>query len=146
MIVILLGSDDAAAWAAQGARAEEDVFPLTKDPSFFTGKKPSAVIFPDGSRLPAASWKSVVELVLQDCIRDQERKKSLMKLWNQICGTKRIILGSSCRGMRRPIRLGRNLYVRAEYSTRDLLRLLSQRILPAVGCDCGGIQVAVRRR
>lgn len=146
MIVILLGSDDAATWAAQGTGTEEDVFPLTKDPSFFTGKKPSAVIFPDGRRFPVASWKNMAELVLKDCIRDQERKKNLMKLRNQISGTKRIILGSSREGMQRSIRLGRNLYVRAEYSTKDLLRLLSQTILPAVGYDCGGIQVVLRRR
>ena len=69
-----------------------------------------------------------------------------MKLRNKVCGKKRVILGSSPEGMQRPLRLGRNLYVRTEYSTKDLLSLLNQKLLPAAGYDCRGIRVILRKQ
>lgn len=37
----------------------EELYPLTKTPSFFKGRRPVAVIFPDGTRVRTPSWKSL---------------------------------------------------------------------------------------
>lgn len=123
----------------------EEIYPLAKNPSFFKGRRPVAVIFPDGTRVRAPSWKSVVEAVLKDCDRDEDRHAALMSLRNRVYGSSRIILGDSAEEMQSPIALNPEMYVEAHYDVQSLLRITLTRILSVVGYDYSGIQVAVRK-
>ncbi|MCI9120593.1 MAG: hypothetical protein HFG00_03580 [Oscillibacter sp.] len=121
----------------------ELLYPLTMDPCFFKGKRPRAIIFPDGTRVETVSWKKLSETLLKTCAEDPEKRKSLRKLRNQIRGRTRTILGSSPAGMFSPVRLGQQLYFETNYSAEYLVKITTKRILDAVDFDYSGIWVAL---
>lgn len=123
----------------------EEIYPLAKNPSSFKGRRPLAVIFPDGTRVRTPSWKGVVEAILKDCDRDENRHEALMSLRNRIYGSSRIILGDSADEMQSPIAVAPKLFCEAHYDVCTLLRITLTRILSVVGYDYSGIQVAVRK-
>jgi len=124
----------------------EEVYPLTTSPGIFKGKRPIAVIFPNGERVTTPTWKRLVETVIKRCNEDQTKHNGLMRLRNQIQGRDRTLLGSSVEGMRSPILIDKGLYLETHYDTESLLRIMTGRILDAVGYDYENIKVAIRRK
>lgn len=49
---------------------ESPTLPLHTDPSVFKGKKPEAVLFPNGQSVSTPTWKAAVLAILQDCNAD----------------------------------------------------------------------------
>nr|WP_325204472.1 hypothetical protein [uncultured Oscillibacter sp.] len=123
----------------------EDIYPLTKTPSFFRGRRPVGVIFPDGTRIRTTSWKGVVEAVLKDCNQTPGMHDSLMELRNRVYGNSRIILGDSSEEMKSPITICPEIYFEAHYDVESLLRITLTRILSVIGYDFSGIKVVVRK-
>ncbi len=124
----------------------ESIYPLCMDPSFFKGKAVVAVIFPDGVRRETPTWKKMVETVMKRCNDDADKHDVLMELRNRVQGRSRQLLGKRSAGMRSPIQIDKNLYMETHYDTESLLRIMTVRILDAVGYDYSGIQVAIRSR
>lgn len=122
----------------------ENIFPLISGAGFFKGKKPSAVIFPDGKRVSVMTWKKAVEEIMQDCCSKKENLSLLMKLRGIASGKRRNFLYSDGSGMRSPIKIRENLYMESHYDTESLLRIMTTRILDVVGYDYSGIQIAVK--
>ena len=54
-------------------------FSLTMPSSFFKGKKPTAVVFPDGRNIAVSNWKQVVSAIFDDAIKDDTS-------WNSFIG------------------------------------------------------------
>ena len=57
---------------------ESPTLPLHTDPSVFKGKKPEAVLFPNGQSVRTTTWKSAVLAILQDCNADPTMHTYLM--------------------------------------------------------------------
>ena len=122
----------------------ETIMPLCIHSSAFKGKKPIAVIFRDGSRENVLNWKNVVSVILNDCIKDKNKKQQLYRLTGRISGRNRVLLSSSKLNMRSPIEIDSNLFMESHYDTETLIRILTTRILDPVGYDYSEIHIAIR--
>lgn len=119
----------------------EVMYPVTNT-SGFKGKKVIAVIL-NGERKITPTWKSAFKLILQDAIKDSNRKQKLYSLCDKLLGRKRTRLSASSQNMRSPIELDNNLYVEAHYDTETLMNLLLQ-ILNEIGYDYTNIKIAIK--
>lgn len=128
----------------EAERRYESIYPLNAGTGIFKGKKPTGVIFADGSRVDVPTWKRAAEEILLNCNSDAERHRKLMDLRGKLLGRDRVFLGSEEGRMRSPVRIDRALYVETHYDTETLLRILTTRILAAVEYDYSGIRIAVR--
>lgn len=108
---------------------------------FFKGKRPIAVILPDGSEIPAKTWKVVAHTILSDCIDDPNRCTRLMNLRGNIYGKERCIIGSNREQMDVPIKICDGLFFETTYDTETLLNVLMTRVLAVVGYDYSSIKI-----
>lgn len=122
----------------------ESIYPLDVATGIFKGKRPTGVIFANGERKECPTWKRVMEEVLKDCCKDAAKRQALMDLRGKILGRNRVLLGSEVGKMRSPIKIADALYVETHYDAETLLRILTTRILDAVGYDHSGIRIAVQ--
>ena len=122
----------------------ESIFPLSADTGIFKGKRPTGVIFADGTREDVPTWKRVFEEIMKQCNSDPERHKALMELRGKVLGRNRVLLGSEKGKMRSPLKIDRALYAETHYDTETLLKILITRILEVVGYDYSGIRIAVQ--
>jgi hypothetical protein len=136
---------ESGAETVERGRAEnyETIYPITTNPAIFKGKRPTGVIF-EGERVNVSKWKTVVEEIMRRCNADAEKHVALMNLRGKIAGRERILLSNDGTAMRSPIEIDKNLYIETHYDTETLLRILTTRILNAVGYDYSNIAVAVR--
>lgn len=122
----------------------ETTYSLNVGTGIFKGKRPTGIIFADGSRKETPTWKRVMEEILKDCCKDRDKHQALMDLRGKILGRNRVLLGSETGKMRSPIKIDEALYVETHYDAETLLRILTTRILDAVGYDYSGIRIAVQ--
>lgn len=130
--------------AAPAQSSYEAVYPLAMEPGVFKGRRPTAVIFPDGHRVQAPTWKRVFVVVLKQCNSNAEKHRALVALCGRVMGRNRVLLDSRKGRMRSPVQIDRSLYAETHYDTETLLRILTTRILDAVAYDYSGIQVALK--
>lgn len=122
----------------------ESIYPLHAGTGIFKGKRPTGVIFADGTREDVPTWKKLFEKILEHCNQDPEKHKALMDLRGKLLGRNRVLLGSEKGNMRSPIKIDRALYVETHYDTETLLKILTTRILSAVGYDYSEICIAIQ--
>jgi len=122
----------------------ELVLPLTVDPAIFKGKKPVGIIFNETERIDITTWKMVVKEILKRCNADPEKHVALMNLRGRASGRDRIFLANNLDNMRSPYMISENLYMETHYDTETLIRVLTSRILDAVGYDYRHVNVAIR--
>ena len=72
----------------------ESCYLLRMDTGIFKGKRPTAVIFPDGLRVDVPTWKKVFEEILKKCNQDDQKHQALMDLRGKLLGRNRVLLGS----------------------------------------------------
>lgn len=130
--------------APKAAAVYESVYSLCVDPGIFKGKRPTGVIFPDGTREDVPTWKRAFEEILKHCNRTSEKHHALMELRGKLLGRNRVLLGSEEGTMRSPVKIDRALYAETHYDTETLLKILTTRILSVVGYDYSGIRIAVK--
>lgn len=121
----------------------ESVYPLCTNIPFFKGKKPSAVIFKDGRRVDAYTWKQVASAILKDCINDHHKKAVLFSMRDKVIGNTRVILSKDGSKMTSPVEIDPELFVETHYDAPALLRTLTNKILDRVGYDYSRISIAV---
>lgn len=122
----------------------ESIYPLRAGTGIYKGKRPTSVIFSDRTRKECPTWKKVVEEILKDCCKTPEKHQKLMNLRGKVLGRNRVLLGSEKGQMRSPVKIDEALYVETHYDAETLLRILTTRILDAVGYDYGRIQISVK--
>lgn len=122
----------------------ESMYPLHVGTGIYKGKRPNGVIFPNGVRVESSTWKKVMEVILKDCCQDPQKRQALMDLRGKILGRNRVLVGSEAGKMRSPLKVDEALYVETHYDAETLLRILTTRILDAVGYDYSKIQIAVK--
>lgn len=123
----------------------ESIYPLTDNPAFFKGKKPTAVIF-DKRRVEVHTWRKVVQTIMQDCISDKRRKALVFSMCGKIAGNKRVILSTNDDTMDNPLKIDENLYLESQYDVETMLKILTLRILEDVGYDYTKISIALRNK
>lgn len=129
---------------ADGRSSDGMTVPIIIHPAFFKGKKPTSTIFPNGEIVPTATWKKVVQAVLDDAIRDESRKQQLLSLRGRVLGRNRAILGADPCDMDQPLRISEGLYLETKYDTQTLLYVLIERVLSPIGYDPIGIRIVLR--
>lgn len=125
-------------------RNYEITYPLSVGAGIFKGKRQLGVIFADGRRTENPTWKSVVEELLKDCCKAPAQRQTLMDLRGKVLGRNRVLLGSETGKMRTPAKIDEPLYVETHYDAETLLRILTTRILDAVGYDYSDICIAIK--
>lgn len=138
--------DDFLLRAESGKTMESDpatAWPMTLPPAWFKGKKPIAVLFPDGEEVPCKTWRQVAAVILQDCNRDETLHERLKEISGKVAGRARTILGKTDRGMNKPIKIDEGIYFESYFDTEYLLKMMSQ-VLDAVGYDYTGLQLRIR--
>lgn len=123
--------------------AFEVKYPLSAGSGIFKGQKPIAVYI-DNKKHDVRTWKQLTEVVLKECIKDENNKKALFGIAGKVSGRKRELLSVTDTAMRSPIKIADNLYMETHYDTETLLRILTSRILAPIGYDYSGVYVAVR--
>ncbi|MBQ8526542.1 MAG: hypothetical protein IJ460_07500 [Clostridia bacterium] len=122
----------------------ESVYPLSVNIAFLRGKRPTGVIFEDGKRVDAATWKQVAEVMLADCITAPNKKSVLTAICERVSGNTRVILSKSKDNMRSPLEIDENLYIESHYDTESLLRVLTTKLFDKVNYNYRGISVVIR--
>lgn len=122
----------------------ESWYPLTAAAGIFKGKKPIGVKFRNGTYIDVPTWKRVVEVILKNCVENEEYKRRLMRIRGRITGRNRVLLDSRPDMMRSPLKIDEELWVETHYDTESLLRILTTRILEVIGYDYSDIAIAVR--
>jgi len=117
------------------------VYPLTNTAGF-KGKKVIAVII-NGEREIVPTWKIAVQKILEEVLKDREKKLKMYQLCDKLLGRKRTRLSSSPTGMRSPLELREDLYVETHYDTETLMNLLLQ-ILNEISYDYSKVQIVVK--
>ena len=124
---------------------ESPTLPLHTDPSVFKGKKPEAVLFPNGQSVRTPTWKAAMLAILQDCNADPAKHTYLMELRGKVMGRQRTILAASPEKMHAPLEIDKGLYMESYYDTASLLYVLKNRVLDEVGYNYSGIRVQLRQ-
>ena len=111
---------------------ESPTLPLHTDPSVFKGKKPEAVLFPNGQSVRTPTWKAAMLAILQDCNADPAMHTYLMELRGKVMGRQRTILAASPEKMHAPLEIDKGLYMESYDDTASLLYLLKDPVLAEV--------------
>lgn len=123
----------------------EQLCSLCESPAFFKGKSVAAVLFPDGTRVEASTWKKFVEIVMRRCNSDPAKHNLLMGMRDCTPGRSRQLLSRVPDNMRSPLMIDDQLYMESHYDTETLLKIMLTRILEPVEYDYHGIYVVLRR-
>ena len=119
-------------------------FSLTMPSSFFKGKKPTAVVFPDGRNIAVSNWKQVVSAIFDDAIKDDNILEQLYRMRNRVYGRSRLLLGDSSSVMNQPLKVADNLFFESKFDTQSLLYVLAERIFKPTGYDLGTIRLRIK--
>ena len=144
LVVRSLQAGDPLPLQETDASPREVILPLCLDLSHFKGRKPMAVIFPDGRRTEVKTWKAAVAAVLQDCANTAPCSERLMAIRGKVMGRDRVILAASPKGMDVPMEIGPELFVEGKFDTASLLYVLTKRILEPVGYSYHSINIQLR--
>lgn len=120
------------------------VLPLDVPSAIFKGKKPIALVFPDGAEVAVPTWKKAAAAIMRDCNDDPRMHESLLYLCGKVSGKLRVILDRTPERMDVPLKIDEGLYLESKYDTESLLTVLTKRVLDVVGYDYHGIMVKYR--
>ena len=124
----------------------ESLYSLTAGSKIFKGTKPTSVIFEDNSCALVSTWKQVVSVIMDRCLKNESNRRRLTELCGKISGRKRSLLARTGGDMRSPMKLCDDLFMETHYDTETLLNVLTNRILGAIGYDYSDIKITIRNR
>ncbi len=119
-------------------------FSLSMPSSFFKGKKPTAVIFPDGRETAVSNWKQTVSTIFDDAAKDNTILDQLYHMRNRVYGRSRLLLGDSPSAMNQPLKIVEGLFFESKFDTESLLNVLAKRIFKPTGYDFGAIRLRIK--
>lgn len=116
---------------------------LSVMPAYFKGKKPLAILYPDGTEVEVHTWKQVASQLMRGCAEDELMAAKLEDLSGKVFGRDRIILGKTEEGMDAPLKIHDHIYLEAKFDTESLLKVITNRIFDPIGYDYRGIRLKV---
>ena len=113
--------DDLIALVQGGEIETESDFELSlcDRPTYFKGKKPVSVIYPDNTEFETSTWKKVAKQLLNECAGDAVMYDRLHRLCDNVSGRDRVLLSESPDGMNSPICFADGMYL----ESNDVFRL-----------------------
>ena len=81
----------------------ETVLPLSAMAAYFKGKKPVAILYPDGMEAPVSTWKKAAVQLLRHCAEDEQMRGRLEEIRGKVFGRNRLLFGDSGYGMDVPL-------------------------------------------
>ena len=137
--------DDLIALVQGGEIETESDFELSlcDRPTYFKGKKPVSVIYPDNTEFETSTWKKVAKQLLNECAGDAVMYDRLHRHCNKVSGRDRVLLSESPDGMNSPICFADGMYFESKFDTETLLHVITKRILDPIGYDYSGIRLKV---
>ena len=124
-------------------RKYERIYPLTNKTGF-KGSKPLAVKLGE-NRIITPTWKTVVEVILKDAIKDEQKKNDMYSLCDVLVARKRNRLAKTKDSMRSPLKICDDLFVETHYDTESLIKLLLE-ILDNIGYDYNNIRIIIKNK
>ncbi len=119
----------------------ESEYPIT-NATGFKGKKPIAVKI-ENKRIMTPTWKTVVETILKEVMKEDEMKNKIMGLNDKLLGKVRSRLSKDATHMRSPMELCDGLYIETHYDTETLMKLLIQ-ILKEISYDYSHLRIIIK--
>lgn len=119
------------------------ILPLSTMPSYFKGKKPLSLVYPDGTEVSVTSWKNLAYHLLNDCAKNPEMRNRLHHIQNKVSGRDRVLLSSTGEGMDRPIEFCDNMFFESKFDAETMLRVITARIFKPIGYDYHRINLKV---
>ena len=90
---------------------------LCDRPTYFKGKKPISVIYPDNTEFETSTWKKVAKQLLNGCAGDAVMCGRLHRLCGNVSGRDRVLLSESPDGMNSPICFADGMYLESNCCT-----------------------------
>lgn len=119
----------------------ETVLPLSAMAAYFKGKKPVAILYPDGSEVPVSTWKKAAAQILRHCAEDEQMRGRLETIRGKVFGRNRLLFSDSGRGMDVPLEVYPNMFLESKFDTETLLNVITKRIFDPIGYDYSGIRL-----
>lgn len=117
--------------------------PLLNTYSVFKGTKPMAIVGIFKEPIPTTNWRRVAEVLIKDCIKNNECREYLMSQRGLISGRNRIIISSDKSNMDVPLEICPNLFFECKFDTETLLKVLVNRVLLPAGYDIDNIKIRI---
>ncbi len=121
----------------------ETVLPLSAMAAYFKGKKPVAVLYPDGTEVSAATWKKAAVQLLQHCAEDELMRGRLEEIRGKVLGRNRLLFSDSGDGMDVPLEVCPGMFLESKFDTETLLNVITKRIFDPIGYDYSGIHLKI---
>lgn len=119
-------------------------YELGEPPFLFKGKKPVAIVYPNGEKVYTNTWRKVAEELLHDCNSDPQRHEALLQLRNKIAGRNRWILQDQPDGMNVPIKIDEGIYFEGKFDTEYLLKMMTEKVFQPIGYSYEFIEIEIR--
>ena len=117
--------------------------PLSAMPACFKGRKPIAIVYPDGTEVYASNWRQLARQLLSGCAEDEIMHGRLQDICGKVFGRDRLLLSDSGEGMDAPINFCPGMYLEGKFDTESLLKVITGRIFDPIGYDYRGIRLRV---
>ncbi len=121
----------------------ETVLPLSAMAAYFKGKKPVAILYPDGMEAPVSTWKKAAVQLLRHCAEDEQMRGRLEEIRGKVFGRNRLLFGDSGYGMDVPLEFCPDMFLESKFDTETLLKVITKRIFDPIGYDYSGIRLKV---
>ncbi len=121
----------------------ETELPLSVMAAFFKGKKPVAIVYPDGTEVPVPTWKKAAAQLLCHCAGEEQMHSRLEGIRGKVFGRNRLLFSDSGAGMEAPLEFYPGMFLETRLDTETLLTVITKRIFDPIGYDYGGIRLRV---
>ena len=121
----------------------ETELPLSIMAAYFKGKKPVAILYPDGMEAPVSTWKKAAVQLLRHCAEDEQMRGRLEEIRGKVFGRNRLLFGDSGYGMDVPLEFCPDMFLESKFDTETLLKVITKRIFDPIGYDYSGIRLKV---
>ncbi|GHU90815.1 hypothetical protein FACS1894202_11240 [Clostridia bacterium] len=111
----------------------------------FIGRKPAAVLF-GNERIEVKKWTDVYRLIYERVNKDPKGHEDLMHLRNKAIGKVRVFVSDVGDGMKRPMKVGDDLYVENCYGVETSFHIMLNCVLRYVRYDISDVKVVVKSR
>ena len=121
----------------------ETELPLSAMVAYFKGKKPVAVVYPDGTEVPVPTWKKAAVYLLRHCAEDEQMRGRLEGIRGKVFGKNRLLFGDSGYGMDVPLEVYPGMFLESKFDTETLLNVITKRIFDPIGYDYSSIRLKI---
>ena len=121
----------------------ETELPLSIMAAYFKGKKPVAIVYPDGTEVPVPTWKKAAVQLLRHCAGDEQMRGRLEGIRGKVFGRNRLLFSDSGAGMDVPLEFYPDMFLETKFDTETLLNVITKRIFDPIGYDYNGIRLRV---